>query len=502
MLSHPATYVAASALAASMAMPSAAATQLPDPIMPTVARGQFSAWPLGLVELGDDQVRLKGPGDAVNPPAPWAAPAGTAPNRPFSLDELFPTLVGGPGEMPVIDAMSTGNGVIPRHSGNGAPAVGSASLNWMALTLSVRNQNKGRNNSIVRSEYLKYAGNSGASLFTYYFDGSINILPEIVDRTALEAGRKHLGYPNSSTADVDALDYGVGLMTYDVAALSTMLVRETDLFFFSVTPTWATNNPAPFGRDKTTLAKMPPHPGDVYVLEWTGTAWGEPLIHRYADQMHWATWNGNDSAFNIDMLCVDTQNDTIIYSTDVEEPYLSQLMIHQAPDNFGSNGYPSEILMVSDGSNLDEVRKKAGLGNNDNVTGGCAFDPEGTERPTLGGIASRSTTTWQKQMGMSVIRSHPNALPAGSVHLQVTGWGALDPTTLGTTAVVFFSQPVGGGPVTNHGWVPRLPGEAAEITLTNMTSQGTGVAEFSAIMIDLNTLGVIGQTWTTELRFL
>ncbi|WP_145201408.1 hypothetical protein [Planctomycetes bacterium Poly30] len=308
-----------------------------EPMEPTVARGKFSAWPFALVERGDNVVRLKGPGDqpATSPPQAWQSPFTlTATDPIYSTGVLFPG-----SNPPTIDAMSTGNDVIPAANSVGTPAVGLANFNWLALAVTVKNGGTGKNPSILWQEQGKYGSRTGASVLSYYFDGSIGINPRLVDKTVLEASRNHLGYASTSSNDINAMDYGIGLMTCNEGPNLDPLIYTTNEFFFSVTREWAnSNSTVAFARHPGTTAapSLPPHAGTIYRLEWnenataTAGAWSAPEEFVPASDLF---WNGyveesvND--FDVDMLAVCPLTNTIIYSTSRETLGApSQLMIY------------------------------------------------------------------------------------------------------------------------------------------------------------------------------
>jgi hypothetical protein len=465
-----------------------------------------------LVEKGRPAILLKGLRDQPLPPTPWA-PATTPANVSYDLEDLFPSLQ--VGNLPEIDAMSTGNDVIPRANQYGAPIMNGS---WMALAISVENQENGDNPGILTNQYAQFGGDTGASIFSYYFEGSSGITPALVNSEILEASRTHLGYHANSKTDVSAIDHGIGLITYDVAQLAGLPIANDVQFYFSVTPTWASANATlnfAFSQSGvgTGTPTETPDAGVVYLITRAGSAWSQPVVFRTVSEMQWALWPAvpgqttptGPHAFDIDMLAVDPVEGTIIFSTSSEGPQLSPLMIQQEVVSGTAGAYSTMTLCVMDAGVPVPVHDKVRLGDNGKVNGGCSLDPEAAMRFKIGGIAVSQPTPSIAPMGLSLVRGALDLLSKDSFCLQATGWGDAPAYESMTTVVGFFSYTPNGGipaPPVYLGAVLRDPFKSAEFTFESFPAQ-VAVGAFYAEMWSLPTATMpatkIATSWTCEI---
>lgn len=425
---------------------------------PQPFRGIASTWAAGIsvrnsnVGTSPDPILVKVPGVSSTAPAPWA-PVPNVSVADYDINVLFPN-------HPNIDldGFSAGQSIIERHQGNGVPDFGSQTA-WLSLTASVSSGSQGLGGGHIR-RVTGFNIDPGAELIGHYFKDSVGLGPGFEGSTLIEATKLELGYDINDSVDIDAIDYSIGMLTYNQnTAASTFFLNNQTQFYFTVSRDWANTQSLPFAYSTPTATTptINAHPGDVYVMTWTGTTgqpWANPTVYLSHNDLA-----PNNAQFDLDAIDVDPGNKTLIFSATKESGLASQLMIFQEAD-------PNAQKHVA-GQSSRPLRSKAGLitqeisvsDNGDEITAVCSFDPELGSFSNLMGInASIDPTGTGQVAGISAVRGHYSVDPVTgqvspglpqftTISAQVSEWGAA-PTVLsavglfyrleGTTAWNFF----------------------------------------------------------------
>ncbi len=418
--SIPRTLVLACSACSLVSLSSAAVSPQGAPgreIQPQVAMGMTVAWPTAYLERIPNSktfLKVRGPGTVVGggmPPSP-ATEAG------YRIADLFPN---NPGIK--LDAMSTGNGVIPNAdivSGNIDPD----NNNWLTVTASVEKNSQGPANSLVNDSFL--AGEEANTLFGHYLDESTFIDPFLVGATIVEAPASRIGCGPNSVQDLVGLDFALGVLTYNTQVDSAVsFPNGLGEFYFSVTQQWA------FGPGGTNFAKdaanntVDAHPGAIYKTFWTqGIGWSMPEVWIHQDRLA-----PPESQLDIDALEIDLSSNRILFSATTESNLQSQIMLAE-------RGGPLPVP-AKDGHGVkvaDRLRVDDGVGTD--VDALCGTDPEGaalvnsigfqggphTQVSALGQMASGESG------GLSIARvgTGPGVDTPG-YFMVLSGWGAHPP---------------------------------------------------------------------------
>ncbi len=332
-------------------------------------------------------MRLKNPGDQQTAPAAWSDPGQNASTPDYSLQAMFGTAVA---SVITIDAHSTGNGVIPRHDGSGAPII---TNNWMGVTISIANNGgstigsgSGLPGSFWDFEEQVHSDSAGALLVTYYMKQSLGLANGLAGMPIIESSRIDLGLDVDTSHDLSAVDYGVGVVTFDDPPSNVFFSNDVE-YYFSVSSAAAGSLPNPFAHDPRVAgagANVPANGVDVYRITWTpgGAGWSDPEIYVNGLTL------GLDPTSELDGLEVDPSNGTIIFSASVDSSFdgsvsgpISQLMIYQTFLGSSATEFSSRALKDKmNNGNTRRVTKRAGLGDNgqandDEIDGVCTIDP-------------------------------------------------------------------------------------------------------------------------------
>ena len=362
-----ATFALAFACLVGMEVAPALAQAVPNHVMPWTRRGAASVLANGLsVRSGSttEATLVKPPRDQASPPVEWVFDGGTD----YSLEKMFPA----DHDVIEIDAHSTGNEIIPATDGDGIPNV-LESPRWLALSISVRDGAIGSDGSWY--EVRRNAGlSNGADVVSYYFEGSEGINPALVGSTVVEQGTEDLGYPGTGAEDVDALDFGLGVMTLSPGVASEMFFTNESEYYFSVSNACVPLLSSPFAVDNTVVAGQPvdANGATIYVVRWTpgqggGGSWSFPEVYRSATQL-----DLDVAVDDIDAIAVDrtTLEQPVIFSTQPSDS--SQLLIHHYNQDLTAFVGP-ETLRNESGA---EVTAILGADDVDDVDAVCGFDPE------------------------------------------------------------------------------------------------------------------------------
>ncbi|MEO0480159.1 MAG: hypothetical protein AAF196_11830 [Planctomycetota bacterium] len=197
----------------------------------------------------------------------------------FSLQEMFPEHY----HWMHIDAMSTGNDIVPVEMVGGVPRIEPNVVEaWVALNFSLRSGVTGAPNSKI-DQYVQVHGPaaSGAAVFSYHFPGSA--LPDaLLNRIFIEHGP---GTPSgvpadpSNPADVVAFDTFVQAIA-NADGQGQPLFPNTKFFFFSLSRESVETlnfqiqetDLQPLASDTTEL-----HEASIYMIQWVNNAWTQPV---------------------------------------------------------------------------------------------------------------------------------------------------------------------------------------------------------------------------------
>ncbi len=423
-----------------------------------------SVWAAGVVVkniVGSNQshprVRIKPFKDQVstsgNLTAPIAYPVNIPVGTPqYGLNSLYvdyPDLA--------IDALSTGNGVIPSPDANGIPVVSG----WMAITASVANDATTLPSGSHFANGLAQRGGPGSEMVSYYMSGSTGINSELTGTQTMEMNADHMGVDPTDPGldqDIIAFDYGLGLYTQGLNRPGSPLFPNNDRVYFSVTKgfadDFATNHPGEtFAKMSDSVGNLTlnvvPHAADIYMMTWNDNTntWNDITVYATAAMLGFGV-NGD-----LDALDVDSRIDTVVYSgtaaSIVESAALeSQLTIIdfdgvnwteyivQSSANLnksplvlrdGPVASPQPVVKYIGGGDLDG-------GTENEIDSVCTTDPHvATDDSYDLGIPRGHNAVYGNPMGMSMVRTQdytgPKRLALGTEQwcVNVTGWGDLAP---------------------------------------------------------------------------
>ncbi|MEM1349628.1 MAG: hypothetical protein AAGI01_13790 [Myxococcota bacterium] len=358
---------------------------------------------------------LKPPGDQRQPPSPWA-PVGARPKPDYSRAAMFPDanfpVATGVASMIEIDAQSSGNDFIPEPSTSSTndffvPRVDETTYNWLAYTISVS-----KHTQVTGSTYLSTVdhGKRGADLVSYYTAESHSLHPSFRGQVIAEQSGAHLGFGPSSDHEVDALDFGVGVITFDPTnGNQGLLFPDERNFYFSVTQQFVDAFlllDDEFAYEIGQAHRLPPHAADIYRITWTwnaamtGGSWGAPIVVRRASEL---AWEGVVPA-DVDGLGINGRQgeSRIIFSVAPQPanggPFPQLLYYFEDPAQI--LGTTTRVRQLGDfdtavGSSIVPVTGKFGMSQSDpeaNVDAVCVIDPSDSALDSMVGIAHTSLT--------------------------------------------------------------------------------------------------------------
>lgn len=398
-------------------VPDAAAQNV---IHPRTRRGIMSGAPLALVLRGGstDHILLSRPGNQNSPPTPFNHLL--FPNAPdFRVSEMFsshPDIE--------LDAISTGNDFIgPMRVISGqnraAPDLTNPTPRWQALHVTVGDGAMGLPGSLLHQAPLANQGPEGA-VFGHYLEGSAGIPSYMLDATMLEQSSGHLGFPSGSSDVIAGMDWALAVRAYYSSyspPTSVVFLSTDNIFYFSVTKTWALSNPN-FALEKVGQNTVTTSGAEIYQVTWNGGGWDPPRRYLKASEL------GLDPvADDVDALALDAVHDTAVFSTIVTSAQTSQLRAYQKGDSV----LPPIAGLSFASSDGELMTAKLGLfDDSDDVTGICDLDPEpGQADPNLG-IDPHSYGVVKEEMGLSLQRTLDNT---GTSYLEIQATGTGDYTT-------------------------------------------------------------------------
>jgi hypothetical protein len=450
--------------------------QLAPQVHPITRRGMFSAAPLAMVldpnvnPAHPTGILVREPGTAPATPAPWSTArfgAVGAEYPDYSMSAIF----GANASVVKLTGVSSGNDIMPPLNSEGS-FVFETDSPWFALTVSVKNSSVGA--AGTHPDRLWNAGDRpGAELFTYYFDGSIGISSVLVGTVTSEQSREMLGFvpePNPALrADVAALDYGIGFISYDRAGRVDHMFPVRDRIYFTLDQSCVAALGANFAIGPN--GAYPAEPSAIYVSEWTWTngqgTWSQPALYRSWQEL------GIQPATQLDMIVIDHHNEREIFSIaggSVEE----QLKVRQQSPLVGPTALKSGSALVV---------QKIGLVHGDDIDSGCGIDPEAFEdwSPNVGTPVGHYSSPGGRVLGLSAVQNDRALSPAGGTAPPLEPWTpdyvlhlAASGTEIGANlqgAVRFLAAaappdakslpplPSAGSPWVELGWVFLAPGQ-------------------------------------------
>ena len=283
--------------------------------------GPSGALPLGLSLSGSsvngtDATHVKPAGNSGQATPFLSPPSSAVPN--YTLTALFPMY----SDVIEIDAQSTGNGLILNAKPGSNPPHPDiqAGQAWLEMVASVTNDSKGLPGSLIAQRVAQSSGRStpGADLIGFFLEGSAGLHPSLPGSTRREVRAERLGLVNDE--DLDAFDFGVGVLGLDTTLRRDFFFHRDNRFFFSLSPDCiqdvnlrATQLGTPFASG------LPADPATVYAVQRSSNGWSSPQIYQTAAVL------GLDPAIdNLDALEVDPVSENIIFSAQSGKP-ISQL---------------------------------------------------------------------------------------------------------------------------------------------------------------------------------
>lgn len=335
------------------------AAQLP-PAAPEEPRGPFAAIAHGLSlanQAGANSVLFKTVGDQTSAPAVPPVPIAGAPN--FAMTTLF----GGQASYFDLDAMSTGNDLIPVNEEG--MIVPDENNGWVAITFSVTTATTDVAGTIVNLRSQMPQPSHGADLFGYFLldsntdPSTLGVPAELVGRAFLQQGVEHSAI--ATPAEMDGHDAFMPYVAAGVIPDDLGLLRTVDRFFFSVTQLSATaiNQARTPGSVLANWFPQPVSAATVYGMHWTSSGWSAPYVLRSASSLDL------DPEEDIDALAVDyTNEDGIVVLFSTTTTTRPQLLL-ALPNSGGSEARTpiGPVKLVAEGD-VDAI---------------CTYDPESGE---------------------------------------------------------------------------------------------------------------------------
>lgn len=370
----------------------------------------------------------------------------------FSISALFGAhSVGGDLSLLIeVDAHSTGNDLMPRFlvtsTGNGCyPDI---TGRWMVINASVANSAVGLPGGFVEQRRLGALGNRltpGSDISSYYFAGSTGITGSLVNRNFLEQPAESIAFPGSSSADIDALDWGLGVTAHAQVANPLIFFPNENEFYFSIADECAlvlnAQCSSQFAFDQATGVMVAADAAAVYRATWdpVSMAWGDPEVYRSAADL------GLTSKDDLDALAVNALNGVTVYSTQ-PTPGRSQLLADNGPSGPALTGNTRTIRIKDGGPKV--TRKIKVIDESDDIDAVCISDPEdGVFGKYLGTAVSEPGTKGPDvRMGISVTRRFDKTQNQDLLLVQVSGWGGATPTDANVLELLVTQRSsVGGG---------------------------------------------------------
>ena len=378
----------------------------------------------------------------------------------FSIASLFGSHSNGGDLSPIIeiDAHSTGNDLMPKFlettSGNGChPDI---TGRWMLINVSVGNQAVGLPGGFTEQRRQGALGNRltpGSDISSYYFPGSTGITGALVNRSFLEQPAEVIAFPNDSSADIDALDWGMGVNAHAQTTNSLIFFPNENEFYFSIAEGCedAINSAcsSSFAYDQASGMMVSADAAAVYRSTWDGSQWGDPEVYRTAADLDLT------ASDDLDALAVNALNGVIVYSTQ-PEPGRSQLLADNGPLAPTLTGLTRTVRAKDGGAKV--TRKVKVIDESDDIDAVCISDPEdGVFGKYLGvAVPEGAKSPADTRMGISVTRQYDKSLGKDLLLVQVTGWGAATPMDGMELSLLTTRRSAVSGPISSAPWKWKL----------------------------------------------
>ena len=412
-----------------------------------------------------EQTLLKAPLNQTSAPAEFST-LSLAGATDYSVTALFASLSGVASGIE-IDAHSTGNDLMPpfavRPVGSGCyPNLGNR---WMSISISVTNDSPGAPNGFISDRHAGQIGDRdkpGSDILSYYFADSQGIASSLVNRTLLEQAAETISYGGSGNlANIDALDWGMGVLSHAQASSPALLFPHRDRLYFSISADCVVdvNNRCSHNFAYKGSAIVAADAATIYESTWDGAGWAMPRVYRTPAQL------GLSPNDDLDALAVNATNGVTVYSTQVVSGR-SQLLA----DNGDNPAFPSlagNRTVFSDDDGPKVTKKIKVIDESDDIDAVCISDPEaGIYGRYLGTPVAGDAKAF---MGLSTTRATDLQDEREAIHVQVSGWGGTYPEA--STVVLWYCLVSTGTPLQNPQWGalairPRSPlDDFTEITI-------------------------------------
>ncbi len=403
----------------------------------------------------------------------------------YSIAAMFPNLVGDI----ELNAKSTGNSQMAPLDNQGLPLVGTSDR-WQGTVLSVDNAAQGLPTGPIARRLGLTSGRTtpGADLYSFYATDSLGLHDSVAGSAFLEQSAESFGFGGASaTQEVDALDFGMGVLSESGSTRDAVLFPNRETVYFSLDPSCLMDvNSATGGAFAMLNGQFVPADAcTVYEIHWSETqfTWSTPCVYVTAADLMLVP--GVD---DIDALEVDTRLGTVVFSTQIH-PTRSQLRI------YGKDPQENYVLADFRDSTGDLVTTKAGLRDPlegspaDNVDAVCIIDPEYSVHPVYFGVPRDIAfgNSGLGQLGVSVTRCRPTRTSDEIMVVHASGWAGVPPTTQGRIHFYYSNSYDSSTSWLLSTWellsiVDRLPGEDLSVTTytlpPNLTTEGSGVCAF------------------------
>lgn len=393
-----------------------------------------------------EQTLLKAPLNQASAPAEFST-LSLVGATDYSVAALFFSL-GDVASVVEIDAHSTGNDLMPpfavRSVGSGCyPNLGNR---WMSISVSVTNGSQGLPNGLIHDRRQGQMGartTPGSDILSYYFADSQGIGSSLVNRTLIEQAAEVISYGGAGNlANVDALDWGMGVLSHAQASSPVLIFPNRDRFYFSISASCVdeVNSACSDNFAWHGSALVPAHAAAIYESIWDGQGWGMPKVYRTPVEL------GLGADDDLDALGVNATNGVTVYSTQIVTGR-SQLLA----DNGHDPAFPSlagNRTVFSDDDGPKVTRKIKVIDESDDIDAVCISDPEA-------GIYCRYLATpvfgeAKDFMGLSATRARDPKAGHETIHVQVSGWGGAYPEA--STVVLWYCLVPVGASLQNAQW--------------------------------------------------
>ncbi len=353
----------------------------------------------------------------------------------YTLQALFPDYH----DVIEIDAHDSGNGMIPNLSVTAVDANApdlAAIHSWLELVVSYDNDAVGLPGSLIEQRRSMTQGRNtpGADLIGYMFANSIGLDPQVTGHTFMEQRAEILGF--NGNEDVDAFDFGIGVVTYAQETQRSTLFTCQTAYYFSLSPDCVAhvNNRAQSMSTTFALGGVSADPVTIYLILWDGNAWSDPAV-AYTPEMLQLDPAAGD---NVDALALDASRDNVIFSTQLR-PDISQLRLLDYDPIANPPG--AKVVDLGDGQGGLATHRLGSNDDSDDLDSACVVDPEAHMLASHMGApvdltgSAGGVPAAKGALGLSATRGF-DAQDQERIFLQVSGFDKGNPSV---DWVVFYS---------------------------------------------------------------